>query len=145
MTIVLQRVKNASVHIDKQLHAKINQGYLLYVGIEKDDTLEAAKKLSHKILTLKLFDSKEPKQPINIKDSLGQILVISQFTLLATTKKGHRPSYSRAEKPDKAKVLYHYFITELKNADLDIQSGVFGADMQVSSLNDGPYTLILKA
>jgi D-aminoacyl-tRNA deacylase len=144
MKAVIQRVSRASVTIDEQLTAAIGQGLLVLVGIEDADTLEDIVWLSSKIVNLRIFDDASHVPNISVKDCGGDILLVSQFTLHASTKKGNRPSYLKASKPVVAIPLYQQMIAQLQN-DLGkpIFTGVFGADMKVDLLNDGPVTIVI--
>ncbi|MEN9571798.1 MAG: hypothetical protein RL172_3029 [Bacteroidota bacterium] len=144
MKAVIQRVSRASVTIDEQLTASIGQGLLVLVGIEDADTLEDIVWLSSKIVNLRIFDDASHVPNISVKDCGGDILLVSQFTLHASTKKGNRPSYLKASKPVVAIPLYQQMIAQLQN-DLGkpIFTGVFGADMKVDLLNDGPVTIVI--
>ncbi|MCZ2102159.1 MAG: D-tyrosyl-tRNA(Tyr) deacylase [Chitinophagales bacterium] len=144
MRVVLQRVQSASVNIDGQVHAAIDHGVLILVGIEDADGQEDADWLASKISGLRIFNDDEDKMNLPIQDIQGDYLVISQFTLHASTKKGNRPSYIRAAKPPTAIPLYNYFIDALaKTSGRTVRTGVFGADMQVVLINDGPVTIMI--
>lgn len=142
MRAVIQRVSNASVTIDGIVKSSIQTGLLVLVGIEDADTAEDAEWLSAKIINLRIFDDENKVPNISVKDTGGDILLVSQFTLHAATKKGNRPSYIKASKPDVAMPLYEKMIRQLEN-DLGKQifTGEFGADMKVQLLNDGPVTI----
>lgn len=142
MRVVLQRVKEASVVVDNKVVAEIRKGYVLLVGIEGQDTKEDAVYLSKKILKGRLFPDEQMKMNKSILDIEGSILSISQFTLFADTKKGNRPSFVRASHPEYAKMLYEYFNMCLKQGGIHVETGVFGANMQVDLINDGPVTII---
>jgi D-aminoacyl-tRNA deacylase len=144
MRAVIQRVNRANVSIDTKVHAAIKEGLLVLLGIEDADTGEDIEWLSGKIVNLRIFNDKDGIMNISIKEIGGNILLISQFTLHASTKKGNRPSYIKASKPDVAVPLYEKMIHQL-SADLgrEIKSGIFGADMKVELLNDGPVTIII--
>ncbi|MFT3949407.1 MAG: D-aminoacyl-tRNA deacylase [Agriterribacter sp.] len=144
MRAVLQRVSHASVVVDGNATGAIQNGLLVLVGIEDTDTTEDIEWLSSKIVNMRIFNDENGVMNVSVKDMGGDILLISQFTLHASTKKGNRPSYIRASKPDFAIPLYEKTIAQLEN-DLGkkIQTGIFGADMKVSLLNDGPVTIIL--
>jgi D-aminoacyl-tRNA deacylase len=144
MRAVIQRVTQASVTIDSTVKSAIQNGLLVFVGIEDADTNEDIEWLSNKIINLRIFDDENKVPNISVKDVGGDILLVSQFTLHATTKKGNRPSYIKASKPDVAIPLYEKMILQLEN-DLGkhIETGIFGADMKVSLLNDGPVTIII--
>jgi D-aminoacyl-tRNA deacylase len=144
MRAVIQRVSEASVTIEGKVHGLIGQGLLVLLGIEDADTLEDVEWLSSKIVQLRVFDDENKVPNISVKDIEGEILLISQFTLHASIKKGNRPSYIRAAKPDFAIPVYEKMKHQLE-ADLGrpIATGVFGADMKVSLVNDGPITIII--
>ena len=144
MRAVIQRVTNASVSINNTVKFEIKTGLLVLVGIEDADTTEDIEWLSNKIVNLRIFDDEKKVPNISVKDIAGDILLVSQFTLHASTKKGNRPSYIKASKPDIALPLYKKMITQL-NTDLGKQicTGEFGADMKVSLLNDGPVTICI--
>ncbi len=144
MKAVLQRVSSASVTVDAQIISTINNGLLVLVGIEDADTNEDIEWLSNKIINLRIFDDENKVPNLSVKDIDGEILLVSQFTLQASTKKGNRPSYLKAAKPDTAIPLYEKFINQLE-IDLakKIATGIFGADMKVSLVNDGPLTIII--
>lgn len=144
MKVVLQRVNEASVSIDKYVHSNIGKGILILLGIEENDNKEDADWLVNKIYGLRIFSDSEGKMNLPILDIKGDFLVVSQFTLHASTKKGNRPSYIKAARPETAIPLYEYFIHKLeKVSGLSVKSGIFGADMQVSLINDGPVTIII--
>ncbi len=146
MRAVVQVVKNASVSIEGKMNGSINTGLLVLIGIEEADNEEDIKWLSSKIVQLRIFDDAQNIPNLSVKDINGDILLISQFTLFALTKKGNRPSYIRAAKPEKAIPVYENMIRQLET-DLGkkIETGIFGADMQVSLLNDGPVTIIIDS
>ena len=146
MRAVVQRVKNASVYIEGKVNGKINIGLLVLVGIEDADNEEDIRWLSSKIVQLRIFDDAQKIPNLSVKDMDGDILLISQFTLFALTKKGNRPSYILAAKPDKAIPVYENMKRQLeKDLGKKIETGIFGADMQVSLLNDGPVTIIIDS
>jgi D-tyrosyl-tRNA(Tyr) deacylase len=144
MRAVIQRVTRASVTIDGKVHESINNGLLVLLGIEDADTMEDVEWLSGKIVNLRIFADADGVMNESIKDKKGEILLISQFTLHASTKKGNRPSYIRASKPGFAIPIYEKMIRQLSN-DLGtkVKSGIFGADMKVELLNDGPVTIVI--
>jgi D-tyrosyl-tRNA(Tyr) deacylase len=146
MRVVIQRVLEASVAVDEKVVGAIKNGLLVLLGIEDADTEEDIHWLSNKIVGLRLFDDAEGVMNLSIKDIEGDILLISQFTLMASTKKGNRPSYIKASKPLVAVPLYEQMIATLTN-DLDkkIQTGIFGADMKVSLINNGPVTITIDS
>ncbi len=144
MKTVIQRVQNASVTINGTITAAIQQGLLVLVGIEDADTAEDIFWLSNKIVNLRIFDDAEKVPNISVKDMGGDILLVSQFTLHASTKKGNRPSYIKASKPDIAIPLYEKMIAQLEiDLGKKIFTGTFGADMKVALLNDGPVTIVI--
>jgi D-tyrosyl-tRNA(Tyr) deacylase len=145
MKVLLQRVLEASVKIDNQIYSQINKGILLFVGISDKDTLQTIKWLSNKVVNLRIFSDDNGKMNLSVKDIGGEILIISQFTLYANLKKGTRPSYIEAARPEIAIPLYEKFITQIET-DLDkkVQTGIFGADMKISLINDGPVTILLE-
>ncbi len=146
MRVVVQRVNFASVHIEGKIFSQINKGLLVLVGIEHEDTEEDAKWLAHKIVKLRVFPDEEQKMNLSVKDIHGEILVVSQFTLHASTKKGFRPSYTRAARPDIAIPLYNKFISCIeKELGKKVPTGQFGAYMKISLENDGPVTIIIDS
>lgn len=144
MRAVIQRVTKASVTIESKVHAAIEEGLLVLLGIEDADTNEDIEWLSGKIVNLRIFNDENAVMNVSIKETGGDILLISQFTLHASTKKGNRPSYIKASKPDIAIPLYEKMIRQL-SADMgkEIKTGIFGADMKVELLNDGPVTIVI--
>ena len=144
MRVVIQRVREALVLIDKQKVADINQGLLIFLGVEIEDTKEDALWLANKIVQLRIFPDEHEAMNKSIADVEGEIIVVSQFTLHAKTKKGNRPSYIKAARPEQAIILYEQFKKDLSEAiGNQVQSGEFGADMKVSLINDGPVTIII--
>lgn len=146
MRVVIQRVSQASVTIDSVVFSQIKSGLLVLIGIEDADSIEDIEWLSNKIVNLRIFDDENKVPNISLRDMGGDILLVSQFTLHAATKKGNRPSYIKASKPNVAIPLYEKMISQLEN-DLNkkIFTGQFGADMKVSLLNDGPVTIIIDS
>ncbi len=144
MRAVIQRVTRASVTIEGKIHGQIGNGLLVLVGIEDADSPDDIEWLSGKIVNMRIFNDENGVMNISLKDANGDILLISQFTLHASTKKGNRPSYSKASKPEIAIPLYEKIIQQLSN-DLgkEIETGIFGADMKVELLNDGPVTIVI--
>ena len=144
MRVVIQRVTKASVIIDGKIHSSIDNGLLVLLGIEDADTDEDIEWLSAKIVNLRIFNDENGVMNVSVKDVNGDILVVSQFTLHASTKKGNRPSYIKASKPEFAIPMYEKFVQQVTN-DLGkrVQTGVFGADMKVELLNDGPVTIVI--
>ena len=146
MKAVIQRVSSASVTIDSKIVAEIQKGLLVLVGIEDADTQEDTNWLSQKIANLRIFGDENDVMNLSVRDIDGEIIVVSQFTLQASTKKGNRPSYIKASKPDVAIPIYEGFVQQLeKELGKKVQTGVFGADMQVSLLNDGPVTIVIDS
>ncbi|MBH9990457.1 MULTISPECIES: D-aminoacyl-tRNA deacylase [unclassified Lactobacillus] len=143
MRVVVQRVNNASVKIAGKTVGQINKGLLLLVGLKEGDGVEQIKKAATKIAKMRIFEDETGKTNLAIKDVGGQILSVSQFTLLADTKKGNRPSFIKAMKPPKSAELWEQFNEELKKQGLTVETGEFGADMQVDLQNDGPFTIVL--
>ena len=144
MKAVIQRVTNASVRVDGKIVGSIQQGLLILLGITHDDSVEDQDWLVNKIVNLRIFNDENGVMNHSIKDIEGEILLISQFTLHASTKKGNRPSYIEAAKPDVAIPIYNSFINKLESVlEHPIQTGIFGADMKVELLNDGPVTIII--
>jgi len=142
--IVLQRVKEAKVEVEGKTVGQIQKGYMLLVGITHDDTQEDAAKLADKIAHLRIFEDADGKMNHSIQDVEGSILSVSQFTLYGDTRKGRRPNFMNAAKPDYAKDLYDQFNVLLGQKGLHVETGIFGAMMDVSLINDGPVTLILE-
>lgn len=145
MKVIIQRVSESSVKVDNIIVGEIQRGYMLLIGIDETDENEDANWLVKKILDLRIFGDEDDKLNLSIKDINGEILCISQFTLIADYKKGNRPSFIKAARPDKAIPLFEYFKDELKKSDLKIESGIFGADMKVSLINDGPVTIVMDS
>ncbi len=141
---LIQRVKAASVEVDQQQVASINQGILLLLGVEREDNESLADKLLAKVSRYRIFEDEAGKMNYSLLDIQGDLLVVSQFTLAAQTRKGLRPGFDKAASPDKAKALYQYFIQQAENTLDNVQSGIFAADMQVSLINDGPVTFWLQ-
>lgn len=145
MKTVIQRVSEAHVKVDVKIVGEISNGLLLLIGIDEEDEKADADWLVQKILNLRIFGDEEGKLNLSVLDISGEILCISQFTLIADYKKGNRPSFIKAAKPDKAIPLFEYFKTEIAKSNLKIASGIFGADMKVSLLNDGPVTIVMDS
>ena len=146
MRVVIQRVSKASVTIDQQKVAAIQKGVLVLLGIENSDTQEDIDWLVRKIINLRIFNDENQVMNLSLQDVYGDVILVSQFTLHASTKKGNRPSYIKAAKPDIAIPLYENFIHSLESAlQKTIQTGVFGADMKVELLNDGPVTILIDS
>jgi len=146
MRVVIQRVKESSVSIDGNIKSKIGKGLMILVGFENEDNETDLIWMSNKIISMRIFDDNEGVMNLSLKDVGGEVLVVSQFTLHAKTKKGNRPSYIKAAKPDIAIPLYENFIKEIqKNINTEVKTGEFGADMQVALINDGPVTIIIDS
>ena len=146
MKLLIQRVSQASVCIDDTCFGRINSGLLIFIGIGVNDTIADIKYLARKVSKLRVFEDSDKKINYSLKESNGQILLVSQFTLLASSKRGNRPSYSLAARPENAKKLFENFIKNLKKkSGLNVACGIFGADMKVNLLNDGPVTIILDS
>lgn len=146
MRFVIQRVSEASVTIDGAFYSGIQKGFLVLVGIEETDTKEDADWLCAKLISLRVFADAEDKMNLSLQDISGEVLLVSQFTLFASTKKGNRPSFIRSAKPDVAIPLYEYCIAQLSALlNKPIQTGVFGADMKVGLVNDGPVTILVDS
>ena len=146
MIAVVQRVSEAQLHIKGQLHAKIEQGFVVLLGIHVTDTLEDVQYLSNKIIGLRIFSDSEGKMNLYLSQINGDLLLVSQFTLIASTKKGNRPSFIEASRPEHAIPLYEEMTRQLTfKLTKPIQTGVFGADMKVSLINDGPVTIIIDS
>ena len=144
MIAVIQRVTEASVEIEKSIKAKISKGLVVLVGIEDADNAEDIEWLSNKIVNLRIFDDAEGVMNVSVKDAGGDVIVVSQFTLQASTKKGNRPSYLKASKPDIAVPLYEKFVKEVEIVlGKPVQTGTFGADMKIQLVNDGPVTIVI--
>lgn len=144
MKVVVQRSKKSKVTINNKVNGSINKGYVLLVGFTHGDTTDIVDKMINKILNLRIFEDENDKMNLSIKDINGSILSISQFTLYADSKKGNRPSFINAMKPDEASKLYDYFNQELSKY-IEVNTGIFGTDMKVEIYNDGPVTIILDS
>ena len=143
MRLVIQRVLHEEVQVDGNTIGKIGKGLLVFVGAGQDDTKEIADKYLRKLLGLRIFEDENGKTNLSLKDVDGELLIVSQFTLYANCKKGNRPSFIEAGEPHMAEALYEYMIDEAKKSVPVVEHGEFGADMKVSLLNDGPFTIIL--
>lgn len=145
MKVVVQRVSEARVKVDGQTVGEIGKGLMLLIGIDENDEKSDADWLVQKILNLRIFGDEDDKLNLSVQDVKGEILCISQFTLIADYKKGNRPSFIKAAKPDKAVPLFDYFKEEISKSGLKTESGIFGADMKVSLINDGPVTIVMDS
>lgn len=144
MRAVIQRVSEASVSVEGKQHAKIKMGLLVLLGVEQEDTLEDIQWLAAKIVNMRIFSDKEGLMNLSLSDVMGEILIISQFTLFASTKKGNRPSFIGAAKPEFASKMYEIFCRQVsQELSRQAKTGVFGAQMKVSLINDGPVTIII--
>jgi len=144
MKAVIQRVTQVSVEISGEIFSQIEKGLLVLLGVAYDDNKEKVSWLVEKIINLRIFSDKDGKMNLSLKDIKGSILVVSQFTLYADTRKGNRPSFIQASPPKLAEFLYNHFVDELKRQGIPVATGRFGAGMQVSLVNDGPVTIILE-
>lgn len=145
MKFVIQRVKESSVAIDGNVVGQIGKGFMVLIGVGEDDTKEIADKMIKKMIGLRIFQDENDKTNLSLGGVNGELLLISQFTLYADCKKGNRPSFIHAGKPDMANELYEYIISECKKQVPVVERGEFGADMKVSLINDGPFTIILDS
>lgn len=144
MIIVCQRVKEASVTVQNEVSGKIGQGVCLLIGVEKGDREEDARYLARKIVELRIFPDEREKMNLSLLDIGGEVLAVSQFTLAGSVKKGRRPSFDKAEEPSRAEMLFGYFVDQIKNVGLKVETGIFAASMDVYLINDGPVTFILQ-
>lgn len=144
MRIVLQRVTSASVKVDGNIIGEIGTGFLLLFGVGHDDTEDDCRRLADKISGLRIFSDENDKINLDLDSVGGQLLVVPQFTLYADCRKGNRPNFIQAAKPEKANALYEYFVEYLRSKGKHVETGEFGADMKVELLNDGPFTVILE-
>ncbi len=144
MRALVQRVSHASVTVDGKITGKIDTGLLILLGIHRDDTPEIARWIADKCLNLRIFPDENGKFDRSLLDVDGQILVVSQFTLYGDCRRGRRPDFTSAAPPDKANALYEYFVTYLRQVGIEVETGVFGAMMQVSLCNDGPVTILVE-
>lgn len=145
MKMVIQRVLRASVTVDNKKISSIQQGFLILLGISQEDTKEIADKMLRKMLALRIFSDENGKTNLSLKDVNGSLLIVSQFTLYADCKKGNRPSFINAGKPDFANALYEYILAECRKEVDIVESGIFGAEMKIELLNDGPFTILLDS
>ena len=142
MKFVIQRVKSAKVVVEEKITGEIQKGFLVFIGVSNEDTKEIADKLVKKMLGLRIFADSEGKTNLSLGDVGGELLLVSQFTLYADCKKGNRPSFVRAGAPDFANEMYEYIIAKCRESGIATQTGIFGADMEVSLVNDGPFTIL---
>ena len=145
MRVVVQRVKHASVTINGTVNGKINNGFLVLLGIQSTDSKQDVDYLVKKVTNLRIFSDENDKMNLSLKDVNGELLIVSQFTLYANCKEGNRPSFVEAAKPDIAIPLYEYFVSECRKIIPVVETGIFGADMKVNLLNDGPVTIIMDS
>ena len=145
MRALIQRVKNSSVKIDERIAGKIEKGILIFLGVSKEDTMDDADFLAKKIVELRMFPSENKPMDLSVKDVEGSLLVVSQFTLYGSTKKGRRPDFGDAALPETANELYEYFVEKCREHDLKVETGEFGAMMEVSLINDGPVTFMIES
>lgn len=144
MKLVVQRVKKAKVEVDEKVVGKINKGFLVLIGVTHEDEKEQADYLVKKLCNLRVFEDENGKMNLGLKDIEGELLIVSQFTLYADCSNGNRPSFTNAARPEKANELYEYFCKECEKNDIKVEKGIFGADMKVSLINDGPVTIIIE-
>lgn len=145
MRLVIQRVLNANVKVDGKVTGKIGKGFLVLLGAGMNDTKEIAEKMADKMMRLRIFSDENDKTNLSIQDVGGELLVVSQFTLYADCRKGNRPSFTNAGKPQEANALYEYFMEYCRKTIPVVESGVFGADMKVELCNDGPFTIVMDS
>lgn len=144
MKLVVQRVKNANVEVEGKIVGAIEKGFLVLLGVTHTDTKETADYLVKKLCNLRVFEDENKKMNLSLKDVHGKLLIVSQFTLYADCTGGNRPSFVNAAKPERANELYEYFCDKCNENGIEVQKGIFGADMKVNLLNDGPVTIILE-
>lgn len=145
MKFVIQRVTNASCTVEGKITGEIGKGFLVLIGISDSDTEEIADKMIKKLIGMRIFEDENGKTNLSLNDVGGALLLISQFTLYADCRKGNRPSFINAGKPDMANKLYQYIIEQCKKEIPTVEKGIFGADMKISLLNDGPFTIVLDS
>lgn len=145
MRFVIQRVKQASVQVNGESVGSIKKGYLVLIGVSDTDTETVADKLVKKMIGLRIFEDENGKTNLSLADVGGSLLLVSQFTLYANCRKGNRPSFTEAGAPDRAEALYRYIIDECKKSVPEVQIGIFGAEMEVGLINDGPFTILLDS
>ncbi|MCI9446219.1 MAG: D-tyrosyl-tRNA(Tyr) deacylase [Lachnospiraceae bacterium] len=145
MRFLIQRVNHANVQVDSQIIGQIRKGFLVFIGVSQEDTQEIADKMVRKLIGMRIFEDENGKTNLSLADVSGELLLISQFTLYADCRKGNRPSFIKAGDPDSANKLYEYIISECQKKISVVQTGSFGADMKISLLNDGPFTIMLDS
>ena len=145
MRFVIQRVKEARVRVDKETVGAIRKGFLVLIGVSQDDTRETADRMIRKMLGLRIFEDENGKTNLSLEAVDGGLLLVSQFTLYANCKKGNRPSFTEAGDPEKAEMIYEYIISECRKSVPEVETGRFGAEMEVSLVNDGPFTILLDS
>lgn len=145
MRFVIQRVKEASVKADGRITGQIGKGYMVLIGVSENDTEQTADKMIRKMIGLRIFEDANGKTNLSLADVSGSLLLVSQFTLYANCRKGNRPSFIEAGSPEKAEALYEYIIRECRKSVPEVETGIFGADMDVSLINDGPFTILLDS
>ncbi|MCR5708605.1 MAG: D-tyrosyl-tRNA(Tyr) deacylase [Ruminococcus sp.] len=144
MRIVLQRVTSASVTVDGRVTGRIGTGYLVLLGVGQGDTEDDCRRLADKLINLRIFSDENGKINLSLSDVGGELLIVSQFTLYADCRKGNRPNFIQAGKPDEAERLYNYFADYCRSKGKHVETGIFGADMKVELVNDGPFTIVLE-
>lgn len=144
MKLVIQRVKNAQVKVEDKVVGKIGKGFLVFLGVTHKDNTENADYLVKKLCKLRVFEDENGKMNLGLKEVDGELLIVSQFTLYADCTQGNRPSFTDAAKPEQANELYEYFCSECSKNDIKVEKGIFGADMKIELLNDGPVTIIME-
>lgn len=145
MRFVIQRVKEACVRVDNETVGAIRKGFLVLIGVSRDDTRETADRMIRKMLGLRIFEDENGKTNLSLEAVDGGLLLVSQFTLYANCKKGNRPSFTEAGDPEKAEIIYEYIISECRKSVPEVETGRFGAEMEVSLVNDGPFTILLDS
>lgn len=145
MRFVIQRVRESSVSVENEIIGRIGKGFLVLIGVSEDDSEAAADRLVKKMTGLRIFEDENGKTNLSLADVGGSLLLVSQFTLYADCKKGNRPSFTRAGSPDKAEALYEYIIAKCRESVPVVETGSFGAEMEVSLINDGPFTILLDS
>lgn len=145
MRFVIQRVSHASVEVEGKIIGKIQKGFLVFIGVSQNDTQAIADKMIRKLIGMRIFADQDGKTNLSMEDVFGELLLISQFTLYADCKKGNRPSFLKAGDPDFAEQMYEYIISACKKQVSNVQTGSFGAEMKISLLNDGPFTILLDS